>query len=544
LLTTIRYIYDDGQSGDPVALYDYIGSRLLRRGMQNGITLDLRTGSGAYCDAAGRPTRWLHRNDNEDGSPVALGYEFAYDREGNKLWSRSLHDASDTQRYAYDSAGRLTSYVRGDFNDYCDVPMGTVWPEAVQSRRWRLDGVGNWKTVETLQNDTPAEEMRSVTTFNEYDEIGAVAQAYDDNGNLVSDGEKTYAWDAFDRLRSVSDGSGLIVTYLYDAQGRRVKKDFPVGSGFVDVEYALDGWREIEEYEGGGAHPARQFVCGAFIDEPLAMDVNASYDASCIGTGDERYYYHQNPIYSVVALTDGDGKIVEGYEYDPYGRHVLFADGDSDGEVEFDGSDQRTELGASTIGNPFTFTGRRFDPETALMYYRRRYCNYEFFIARDPSGYHKNTSLYLPLAANPLLNLDPLGLEEYKSWVEMIPVYGPAGPPVWRTTYPTHYRRELRYSTGNEGIRALLASLWERASEQQQELTGSWSPSRYRRVGLGEANDMVIAWDPENACWLGECFDLAVKLADELDAHKKNELLQKYGDISYVNISLIPLLSH
>jgi hypothetical protein len=62
----LRKVYDDGQSGDPVALYDYIGSRLLRRAMQNGVDLDLRVYSGgsptaaAHYDAAGRPTLWTH----------------------------------------------------------------------------------------------------------------------------------------------------------------------------------------------------------------------------------------------------------------------------------------------------------------------------------------------------------------------------------------------------------------------------------------------------------------------------------------------------
>ena len=62
-----------------------------------------------------------------------------------------------------------------------------------------------------------------------------------------------------------------------------------------------------------------------------------------------------------LALTDTGGDIVEAYEYDPYGRHMLLLDGDSDGAVEFDSSDTRVVCGVSTVGNPYTFTGRRFD---------------------------------------------------------------------------------------------------------------------------------------------------------------------------------------
>ena len=71
----------------------------------------------------------------------------------------------------------------------------------------------------------------------------------------------------------------------------------------------------------------------------MQVDTNADGNST-----DARYYYHQNTIYSVYALTDSGGAIVERYDYDPYGKHILIAGAN------------RTENGTSTIGNPFTFT--------------------------------------------------------------------------------------------------------------------------------------------------------------------------------------------
>jgi YD repeat-containing protein len=56
------------------------------------------------------------------------------------------------------------------------------------------------------------------------------------------------------------------------------------------------------------------------------MDVNTGGGATCNGSGDTRYYYHQSDINSVLGLTNAGGNRVEAYEYDPYGRHVVISD--------------------------------------------------------------------------------------------------------------------------------------------------------------------------------------------------------------------------
>ena len=65
------------------------------------------------------------------------------------------------------------------------------------------------------------------------------------------------------------------------------------------------------------------------------------------------------------------------------------------------------------IANPYTFTGRRFDEETGLYYYRNRYYHAQLgrFVSRDPIGYEGSEwNLYEYVASNPLVATDPLGL--------------------------------------------------------------------------------------------------------------------------------------
>jgi len=206
-------------------------------------------------------------------------------------------------------------------------------------------------------------------------------------------------------------------TYAYDALGRRVSKT--VGS--LTTVFVNDGLQEIAEYENGTL--ARSYVFGSYIDEPLLL----------VAAG-VKTYYHANNLYSVAALTNQAGAVVERMTYDPYGKVTILA------------ANGVTVLAASSVGNPWTFTGRRLDGETGLMYSRARMYDPGLgrFIGRDPIGcrgdlrmvviqamnflYGNGRSAVEQLLSSPLRpgsnayeyvgghvtdSLDPLGLEKF-----------------------------------------------------------------------------------------------------------------------------------
>jgi RHS repeat-associated protein len=129
------------------------------------------------------------------------------------------------------------------------------------------------------------------------------------------------------------------------------------------------------------------------------------------GGGAGWFYYHYDGLGNVVAISDVNGTVVESYEYDVFGEPMVY---DANG----------TEISESSVGNPYLFTGRRFDDETGLYYYRARYYSPSIgrFMQPDPVAmYMQYASVsqrtrdripgtYLfPPALQKFLQYDPIG---------------------------------------------------------------------------------------------------------------------------------------
>ncbi|MBZ0165654.1 MAG: RHS repeat-associated core domain-containing protein, partial [Candidatus Omnitrophica bacterium] len=129
---------------------------------------------------------------------------------------------------------------------------------------------------------------------------------------------------------------------------------------------------------------------GSRIDEPLTMT-----------RGGTTYYYLCDGLGSVRQLTNSSGTIVESYDYDPYG-----------GTTIYDSSLTDITSTGSGIDNPYMFTGRRFDEETGIYFYRARQYDPAIgrFLQRDPLGYWDSMNLYEYVLSNPLNYIDPFGL--------------------------------------------------------------------------------------------------------------------------------------
>jgi len=125
----------------------------------------------------------------------------------------------------------------------------------------------------------------------------------------------------------------------------------------------------------------------------------------------QTFYYHTNHLGTIAALTWWDDassqeKLIERYQYDAYG----FAEVTHWGAARTFGTADDRSLATSLVGNPYTFTARRLDPETGLLHFRARSYSTSLgrFISRDPLGYVDGMNLYAGYFVPGLR--DPLGL--------------------------------------------------------------------------------------------------------------------------------------
>lgn len=370
---------DDGPS-PPIVQYTYDpGNRVRSRAYRNGTVANYEYNRND----------WILSLEHSLGAARIVGFAHEHDREGNKNFEEKRHDLGHSEAYQYDRIYRLIDFKVGEL-------VGSKIPVPLTQTAYDLDQVGNWRRKVT--NGVP--EIRTHNLVNEITSIAGVPIIHDDNGNLEQDEQHIYSHDEENRLVRVMRASDGIVLgqYRYDALGRRVGKVAKIADERVETRYFYDGQQIIEEQDTDGATKAT-YVYGNYIDEVLTMDRDAQH-----------FYYHQNTLFSVFALTNTAGAIAEAYQYDAYGKVTVFRGPGPDG-IWFTGDEPRAPF--SSIGNPYTYTGRELDSETSLLHYRAR--TYDpvqgRFKQRDPLEYVDGMNLYEYVTSLPTFATDPLGLE-------------------------------------------------------------------------------------------------------------------------------------
>ena len=142
----------------------------------------------------------------------------------------------------------------------------------------------------------------------------------------------------------------------------------------------------------------REFAYGSYVDEVVAYQ-------QTVGGVTTRYYPHYNHLYSVAALTNAAGQVVERFTYNAYGKQTITS---ATGVVR-----QK-----SAVGWDRGFTGYIADNETGLAYARSRMYSPTLgrFVNRDSLGYVDGTSLYGSYFVPN--GLDPLGLSDLAKCIE------------------------------------------------------------------------------------------------------------------------------
>ena len=364
-------------------------------------TLRAMTG-GVACamqyDGVGRPSR----------QSVTRGGHSLYNR--GYRWDDDFrlshaHDAISGRiaRYFYDDFGSLAEAEYGDGARQWRNPdvMGNVYDSADRTdrtyarggqlredRRWRYhyDKQGNLvlKTKRKISPiaETPQGDRKSV--FGLFSSSNTSKERREQEELLAwHPGDYAYTWLPNGMLGNVTRPDGKVVTFKYDALGRRVEKTF---NGRVH-RYLWDGDVVLHEWEFAETDRPQPIVAEngeVSFDRPEPTDnlITWVYDTdSYVPTAKlvngKRYGIVSDYIGRPVQAYDEHGTLVWQADYDIYGN-LLNLKGDS-------------------LFVPFRQLGQYEDEETGLYYNRFRYYdpNTGGYISQDPIGLAgENPTLY------------------------------------------------------------------------------------------------------------------------------------------------------
>jgi RHS repeat-associated protein len=320
------------------------------------------------CCSATAPLRIeLHWGCGKSSWENALGSAFTIDGEGYTVdpagnrTAKTDYLAGATSNYTYDRIYELTQTMQGTntTESYSYDPVGN-----------RLSSLGVSSYTNNTSNELTSDSNASYT----YDATGNTT------GKTDSTGTTSYTWDFENRLTQVTlPGTGGTVSFKYDPFGRRIQKSFTQGTNTTTMNFVYDGNGLIEQTDQNGSVLAR-YTQGQNTDEPLA-------ESSAGATS----YYEQDGLGSVTSLTNAAGAFAQTYTYDSFGKITN---------------------STGTLTNPFRYTGREFDTETGLYYYRARYFdpNAGRFLSEDPIRFNGGVNLYAYVSNNSPNLGDPNGL--------------------------------------------------------------------------------------------------------------------------------------
>jgi RHS repeat-associated protein len=343
-----------------------------------------------------------------------IGY--VYDELG-RLASRTVAGAG-SESFGFDSIGRLTSHASdlGSFTlsylgqtnqvtqrQLTGSTLSTAWSYLPNSGDRRLAGISNvglssgqystYGYATTPENFISAitEASDSTTVYpstltqtasynnlNQLTNLSGQALSFDANGNLLSDGQRNYSWDAENRLVGITypGQSGKQTAFAYDGLSRRTAiTSTPAGGSAVTTSYIWCGSNLCQARNASNSPTRSYYGEGEFVP----------------GTPVQSFYYGPDQIGSVRRVF-ASASSAPAYGYDPYGN----------------------ALQATAPLADFNYAGMFYNADSGL--YLAQYRAYDpvasRWLSRDPfgEGSYPAANLYIYAGGNPVSYYDPTGL--------------------------------------------------------------------------------------------------------------------------------------
>nr|MDA8165358.1 RHS repeat-associated core domain-containing protein [Desulfobacteraceae bacterium] len=327
-------------------------------------------------------------------------FTYTHDKIGNRLTGTALdlHQHGTKLEYEYDPVYRLLEALPVKLE-------GKDKPQPNRAEDFAYDPVGNRlagpRTAEASTYNQDNQLLQGPKYSYQYDRNGNLTGkiGFDEDGKYVS---WSYAYDYENRLIRVTQMDGeetKVLSFKYDPFGRRIEKKVEELEDKDEARtyaYVYDNEDIILETltksdDGKGRTETTRYLHGPGIDEPLAIEQKGAIS-----------YYHADGLGSITTLTDAKGQVLQSYDYSSFGipKHR-----------------------GNQVKQPYTYTGREWDEETGLYFYRARYYDPVAgrFIAKDPIGFAGgDVNLYGYVQNNPINWIDSLGLATWTGYLHVV----------------------------------------------------------------------------------------------------------------------------
>ena len=260
---------------------------------------------------------------------------------------------------------------------------------------------GNWTRAYAYDEPNPSPTSNRLTSTT----VGAIREpiSYDVHGNMTTMSHlSTLAWDYRDRLQSTKAtiGAGSTTYYVYDSQGRRVRKVTENSAGVKTRDRLYIGgiYEVYREFDPLGSTTLERTTLH-IIDgtRRVALVETTTIDASVatpLPTTATRYQIDDR-LGSAALELDEAAAVITYEEYYPFGSTSFQA--------------SRTAIEARR--KRYRFTGKERDEESGFSYHGARY--YIPWLGRwsscDPAGPVDGPNLYAYVKDNPVRLVDPGG---------------------------------------------------------------------------------------------------------------------------------------
>lgn len=322
----------------------------------NGMLAGYRLGN-LIRHTLGQNVRGLPEDWVDQGAQTVLSDRYLYDANGNVTSITDGLGGANSRSMAYDGLDRLIT---------TNGPWGS--------------GSFGYDPLDNLRSSTLGSRVTvaSYGAGNLLTQLSVNGQAsllgYDDNGNVVTHGNRGYGFDIGNRL--LWSTTPQTVSYHYDGHGRRLWSD---GGSWNRLQaYSLAGQLLLNVHSTQGSE---RYI---YLGSRLIAEVT--------GTGVTRYV-HSDALGSPVARTNTSGQVLGRTVYEPYGS-----------------------VHSGTVPQGVGYTGHFNDVHSGLVYMQQRYFEPAAgrFLSVDPVVTDAQTggffNRYVYALNNPYKFIDPTGM--------------------------------------------------------------------------------------------------------------------------------------